>query len=109
MMINELDIMLENVALSEKVEKLERELLLKSIELLSLKDDNFSHVDVNKIDLDAIEMIERIFKSMGDDGLKLVLLKFFPTPKEEIIKNYQSKLMSEVPGLMDYLNGSKKK
>ncbi|MFM6401294.1 MAG: hypothetical protein ACKPFF_31860 [Planktothrix sp.] len=108
-MINELDVLLENVALSEKVKLLERELLLKSIELLSLKEEDFSHIDVNKIDLDAIEMIERIWLSMGEDGLKLVLLKFFPTPQEEKIKSHQSKLMSEIPGLNEYLRNSKKK
>ncbi|MFM6205302.1 hypothetical protein [Planktothrix sp.] len=107
--INELDIMLQNVVLGEKVNKLERELFLKEVELISLKEEEFNHIDISKVDLDTIEMLERVYKSMGLDGLKIWLLRFFPTPQEEKIKNHQSKLISEIPGLSDYLKNSKSK
>lgn len=107
--INELDITIQNFLLTEKVEKLERELFLKEVELITLKEEEFNHIDVDKIDLDGIEMLERVWKSIGLDGLKLWLLRFFPTKKEEKIKSNRVKLMSEIPGLMEYLENSKSK
>jgi hypothetical protein len=80
---------------SLEINQLKRQLLLKEIELITLKEDDFKHINVNKIDLDGIELLERMFYSIGEDGLKLWLLRLFPLPEIEYRKP-RIRMLSEV-------------
>lgn len=80
---------------SLEIKQLKRQLLLKEIELITLKEDDFKHISVSKIDLDGIELLERMFYSIGDDGLKLWLLRLFPKPEIEY-KPSKIRMLSEV-------------
>ncbi len=94
--------MVSKAELEFKIRELEFKNLQQKIELLSLKDEEFSHIEIEKIDEEGLVMLENMQETIGEDGLKLWLLRLFPAPE----KTYNlpgAKLMSEVPEIPEYL------
>jgi hypothetical protein len=94
--------MVSKPELEFKIKELESKVLKQHIELLSFKDEEFAHINVEEIDDEGLLMLENMHETIGDDGLKLWLLRLFPAPK----KTYNllgAKLMSEVPEIPEYL------
>lgn len=72
-----------------------KENLTQKIELLTLKEDDYSHISINSIDDDGLDVLDRMHRSLGEDGLKHWLLKLFPKPEIEY-KQPKIRMLSEV-------------
>lgn len=60
----------ELARLKAKLEIAERKLFKKDLELLILKNNEYNHIEFEKIDEDGIDMLMIVAAKLGDDGIK---------------------------------------
>ncbi|MFM6209915.1 hypothetical protein [Planktothrix sp.] len=89
----------ENARLKAKLEIAERNLFKRDLELLILKNNEYSHIEFESIDEDGIDLLIIAKEKLGDDGIKKYLNQMFGVnPKLHLFSssNPKPRMLSDV-------------